>query len=238
MATAFKIRWQADRLSPGQSSIVSGQFAKLGHTIRYENSWLVETNGTAESRRFSALLFKISAAAAVLLMALTGIWMVNRQWTSAESQSLPTVTPLAGPLPSPTVAEEPLSETADRNRNDVPTNQLADAEPPRCRKPPHLESTRQWPNLQHTLVSDSISSMEFPCRRIRVKPSLFIDEMRLYLIPLATIDPIVVLTVGYCFALAAILCVVGGSVLWFSPGSSLAGRAQPEQPRPIDLDHY
>jgi hypothetical protein len=94
---------------------------------------------TSESKRFSTSLFKTGAVAAAVLVTLTGTWMAHRQWAIAQNMILPNSVPLADPLPVTAVAEEPPSENVDRNRDDVPVNQLAEAEPPR---PPETGSPR------------------------------------------------------------------------------------------------
>lgn len=82
-----------------------------------------------KSKRFAGLLLKTSIAAALLLM-LSAFLLAHRQWTIARATILANAVPLADPIPIPKITEEPLLEIADRDRNDVPVNQLPDAEPP------------------------------------------------------------------------------------------------------------
>lgn len=82
-----------------------------------------------KSKHFAGWLLKTSIAAALLLM-LSAFSLAHRQWTIAQVTILANAVPLADPIPVPKITEEPPVEIADRDRNDVPVNQLADAEPP------------------------------------------------------------------------------------------------------------
>jgi hypothetical protein len=82
-----------------------------------------------ESKPFTSLLLKTSIAATLLLM-LSAYALAHRQWAIARATILANAVPLADPIPVPKATEEPPLEIADRDRNDVPVNQLADAEPP------------------------------------------------------------------------------------------------------------
>ncbi len=77
------------------------------------------------------LVLKISVAAAVLVT-LSGIAVARWQWKNAQSTILANSVPLAHPVPVPSVIDEQLPlETADRDLDDVPATQLAEAEPSR-----------------------------------------------------------------------------------------------------------
>ncbi len=107
---------------------------------------------TTESKRSTGWLLKTSMAAAVLI-ALSGISLAHRQWTSARSTILANTVPLANPIPvPPTIAEVPPPEITDRDKNDVPVDQLADAEPQRSTE---SASTGSRGFDTQTVVSDS-----------------------------------------------------------------------------------
>jgi hypothetical protein len=82
-----------------------------------------------KSKQFAGLLLKTSIAAALLLM-LSAFSLAHRKWTIAQATIVANAAPLADPIPVPKITEEPPVEIADRDRNDIPVNQLADAEPP------------------------------------------------------------------------------------------------------------
>jgi hypothetical protein len=79
-----------------------------------------------ESKWKPGLVVRFSVA--VVIIALIGIPVLRRQWKGAKSTIIANSAPLADPIIPPTAADEPLGETWDRDSNDVPTNQLADAE--------------------------------------------------------------------------------------------------------------
>jgi hypothetical protein len=88
-----------------------------------------------ESKRFLSSVLKISVAVA-LLVALIGISVARQQWKTAQSIILANSVPLADPVSVPMVVDEPPLEIADRDENDVPVNQLAEAEPSRPTETP------------------------------------------------------------------------------------------------------
>jgi hypothetical protein len=96
----------------------------LGEILASGNHWI------AEPKRLSSIVFRASAAAAILLT-LIGIGVARRDWTGAQAIITANRTALADLLPSTPAVEEPMPEVADRNKDDVPLNQLADAEPAR-----------------------------------------------------------------------------------------------------------
>ena len=76
------------------------------------------------------LILKFSVAAAILVGS-SGILIVSRQLNNAQSTILANSVPLADPLTLPAVVDDPLLEISERDNDDVPANQLAEAEPPR-----------------------------------------------------------------------------------------------------------
>jgi anti-sigma factor RsiW len=130
-------RW---RLSPRSSTARSvRRWENLDSTRPLRQAWTRDTlrellagrnQQKTGSKRFSGLLLKTSMAAAVLL-ALTAISLAHWQWTHAQSTILANTIPLAEPIAAPTITEEPPLEIADRDRVEVPANELPDADPPR-----------------------------------------------------------------------------------------------------------
>ena len=128
-----------------------------------------------ESQQVFGLFLKASIAA-VFLLTLSAFAFAHRQWTSAQSTILANAVSLADPIPVPTITEEAPLEIADHDRNDVPINQLADPEPPRpVETAPATVEAFCTQTVVTQPVSDSISSMAFPCRRTPAKPSQCID---------------------------------------------------------------
>jgi hypothetical protein len=92
----------------------------------------------SESTRLPELVWKLSVAAAVLVM-LTGIVRARWQWKTAQSTILANSVRLANPVPVPVVIDEQLPpETVDQDANDVAATQLAEAEPSRPIEAPAL----------------------------------------------------------------------------------------------------
>jgi hypothetical protein len=88
-----------------------------------------------ESKRFLSSTLKISVAVAVLV-ALIGISVARQQWKNAQSIILANSVPVADPVFVPMVIDAPPLEIADRDDDDVPVNQLAEAEPSRPTESP------------------------------------------------------------------------------------------------------
>ena len=114
-------------------------WAKLNSVRPLRHAWARDTlrellagrgQQKPESKQFFGLLLKTSIAAAAVLLTLSAFAVAHRQWTSAQTTILANAVPLTDPIPVPTITEEPPMEIDDRDRNDVPPNQLADAEPP------------------------------------------------------------------------------------------------------------
>jgi Putative zinc-finger len=127
---------------------------------------------TSESNRFSTSLIKTSAVAAAVLIALTGTWMAHRQWATAQNMILANSVPLADPLPVTAVAEEPRLEIVDRSRDDVPTNQLEEAEPPRPPETasPKVEATVPKPSMHTRFGFDLEHGIPMPPDSREAKP--------------------------------------------------------------------
>ena len=127
----LSVGWPADRIQP---------WANLDSVRPLRQAWAHDTlrellagrnQQKPGSKQFASLVLKISVAAAVLVT-LTGISLSRQQWNNAQvDDSRQFSMPLADPVPAPSVADEPPVEIADRDKNDVPANQLADAEPSR-----------------------------------------------------------------------------------------------------------
>ncbi len=85
-----------------------------------------------ESKRLFGMIVKIGVAATILV-ALVGITDMLRQSKNPRSATLVNSTPLADPVASPAVVDEPLLEVSKGDPDDVPANQLAEAESARPR---------------------------------------------------------------------------------------------------------
>jgi hypothetical protein len=83
-----------------------------------------------QSKWFPSFVLKIGVVAAVLVV-LIGISVARRQWRNAQSIILANSVPLVDPVSVPTVVDEPPVDIANRDENDVPINQLTEAEPSR-----------------------------------------------------------------------------------------------------------
>lgn len=126
-------------LLPGSSSDrLTGPWADLDGTRPLRRAWTRDTisellsdgkHRNAQSGRFLSLFSRAGLAATVLVM-VTVVFLTHRQWTRAQSTILANTIPLADPVPVPTVTKESLPEIIDRDRNDVPANELADAQLP------------------------------------------------------------------------------------------------------------
>jgi hypothetical protein len=87
-----------------------------------------------ESKSKPGLVLTFSVVA--VFIALIGIPVLRLQWDGAKSTIIANAAPLAEPTVPPTAADEPLGETWDHDSDDVPTNQLAEAEPLRTPETP------------------------------------------------------------------------------------------------------
>ena len=128
---------------------------------------------TSESKRFSTSLFKTGAVAAAVLVTLTGMWMAHRDRAIAENIILANSMPLADPLPVTAVAEEAPSENVDRDKDDVPINQLAEAEPPRSPEsasPSRVEATVPKPSIHTRFGFDLEHGIPMPPDSREAKP--------------------------------------------------------------------
>jgi hypothetical protein len=130
-------RWALMR--GGSNSPFIQPWAKLDIFRPLRKAWARDTLGELlvgqgpqkpETKQHFGLLLKASIAAVLLLM-LSAFALGHRQWTSAQITIFANAVPLVDPTPVSTITEEPPLEMADRNSNDVPVNQLDDAEPPR-----------------------------------------------------------------------------------------------------------
>jgi hypothetical protein len=111
------------------SSRPPGTHDTIGDAVAGRDRW------QPRSRRWAGLILKVGVAAAVLV-AFAGLSVVRQQWTNAQSTILANALPLAEPVVAPTAPDEPPREVVDRDKVDVPANQLAEAEPPRPAEAP------------------------------------------------------------------------------------------------------
>jgi hypothetical protein len=128
-----------------------------------------------KSKQFAGLLLKTSIAAALLLM-LSAFSLAHRKWTIAQATIVANAVPLADPIPVTKITEEPPVEIpveiADRDTNDVPVNQLADAEPPSPAEtaPAAVEASVPKPSLRTRFGFDLEHGIPMPPDTRDAKP--------------------------------------------------------------------
>lgn len=172
-------RWS---LAPRRSTARSVRpWANLDSVRPLRRAWTHDTLGellagsdqpTGDSKRFSTWLFKTGAVAAAVLVTLTGTWMAHREWVIAQNMIPTNNMPLADPLPVAVVAEEPPLENVDRNRDDVPINQLAEVEPPRIQETvsPRVEAIAPKPSMHTRFGFDLEHGIPMPPDSREAKP--------------------------------------------------------------------
>ena len=98
--------------------------------------------------------------------------MAHRRWEIAPNTILTNSVPLADPLPVTAVAEEPPLENVDRNGEDVPINQLAEAEPPRSPETasPSVEAIVPKPSMHTRFGFDLEHGIPMPPDSREAKP--------------------------------------------------------------------
>jgi len=84
----------------------------------------------SKPKRMIDLILRLSVAATILI-ALIQFQILHRRWADAEATVAANRTPLGEFVITPTTAEDALPEIRVRDRNEVPDNQLAEADPPR-----------------------------------------------------------------------------------------------------------
>jgi hypothetical protein len=88
-----------------------------------------------KSRRTTDVILRMSVAATILI-GLIQFQILHRRSADAEATITANLTPLDEPAVPLATSTEPLPEIADRDKIEVPRNQLAEADPPRPAESP------------------------------------------------------------------------------------------------------